>query len=276
MTESYPHPSHRRKTPSFSSSLLDSILRSIDESNDGASHDNNGNNNHNHDHDHENSFCVSEPKRSNKNQQRIDHWMETHNRNGYVSSKNYNKFSSDSSSSGTETPSTYRSLPNSFTISRKAVFLDDTQKESSSFMRSTKLKAMKIDDEQKKPKQKQKQPVSPGRRISAFICSLFASKKAKQDKVMTCTLSSSKKQASSSVKRSVRFYPVKDTVIKSIGERDSNSMTSPNYMKNYKNFVVSTEDDEDEEDDLFELEIAGGYGRELPVFETTDLRKIRI
>ncbi|KAM0000505.1 putative protein BIG GRAIN 1 [Helianthus debilis subsp. tardiflorus] len=283
---------HRRKTPSFSSSLLDSILRSIDESNDQTLHDNNN-------HHHENSLCVSEPKRSNRNEQMpslrraimIDQWMETHNRNGYVSS---NKFSSDSSSSGTETPSTYRSLPNSFTISRKtaeaAVFLDDTQKASSSstklegkFMRSTKLKAMKeIYDDMKKPKQKQ--PVSPGRRISAFICSLFASKKAKQDKMMTSTLSSSrscmsKKQASSSVKRSVRFYPVKDTVIvdrKSIRERDSNSMTSPNYMKNYKNFIASTEDDEDEEDDLFELEIAGGYGRELPVFETTDLRKIRI
>ncbi|KAI3711529.1 hypothetical protein L1987_70068 [Smallanthus sonchifolius] len=338
MTERYSRnepPPHRRKTPSFSSSLLDSILRSIDETNDGGGlHDDNLNKLHQQFHDHDLMFFASEPKRSNKihlpqtnliNEEQIpslrraimiDQWMATHkqsNRNGYVSPKRSSELSTDSSSSGTTTsPSTYRSLPNSFTISRKtaeAIFLDDTQKVSPTkldgkFMKSTKLRAMKIYGDLKKVKQ----PISPGRRISTFIHSLFASsssKKAKidesmpnfrslkksrsikQDTTMTCTSFSrscmSKKQNSSSVKRSVRFYPANDAVNldhKSIDERDS--MPIPKYErrrfteKNYNNFMVSNI-----EEDLFELEIAGGvgtgaYGEELPVFETTDLRKIRI
>ncbi|XP_024979751.1 protein BIG GRAIN 1-like A [Cynara cardunculus var. scolymus] len=366
-----PPPPHRRKTPSFSSSLLDSILRSIDETNDGGLHEENlhhqvhdHDNNDNHDHD---LMCfASESKRSSKIRFQqtdlingeeqmpslrraimIDQWMETHNnnnnsnsnsnRNGYVSRKSPRKFSSDSSSSGTttfttsstssetETPSTYRSLPNSFTISRKtaeAVFLDDTQKSSSTkheakFIKSTKLRAMKIYGDLKKVKQ----PISPGSRISAFLYSLFASsssKKAKieetmqnlrslkksrsikQDTTTTCSSFSrscmSKKQHNSGIKRSVRFYPEHDTVIldsKSIHERDPRLMpvlpkydqrqwfTEKTYMNKYKNFLVNVDDDDEDEDDLFELEIVGGvgtgaYGQELPVFETTDLRKIRI
>ncbi|KAI3814457.1 hypothetical protein L1987_14097 [Smallanthus sonchifolius] len=339
MTERYSRnepPPHRRKTPSFSSSLLDSILRSIDETNDGGLHDDNQQF-----HYHDLMFFASEPKRSNKihlpqtnliNEEEqipslrraimIDQWMATHNksnRNGYVSPKRSSKLSTDSSSSGTTTsPSTYRSLPNSFTITQKtaeAIFLDDTQKASPTkldgkFMKSTKLRAMKIYGDLKKVKQ----PISPGRRISTFIYSLFASssstssKKAKieesmpnfrslkksrsikQDTTLTCTSFSrscmSKKQNSSSVKRSVRFYPANDAVIldqKSIDERYSRRrFTEKNYMKNYNNFMVNNiEDDDEDEDDLFELEIAGGvgtgaYGEELPVFETTDLRKIRI
>ncbi|KAL8234789.1 hypothetical protein R6Q59_020889 [Mikania micrantha] len=123
----------------------------------------------------------------------IDQWIETQNNsnnnssnnnssNRYVPRKSTRKFSLDSSSSGTPafttssgsletvtcpaTPSTYRSLPNSFTISRKTaevVFRDDTQKASSSkregkFMKLTKLRAMKIYGDLKKAKQ----PISPG------------------------------------------------------------------------------------------------------------------
>lgn len=96
----------------------------------------------------------------------------------------------------------------------------------------------------------------------------------------------SKKQRNSGIKRSVRFYPEKDTEIldqKSIHERDLQRQwfTEKSYMNKYKNFLVNVEDDDEDEDDLFELEIVGGvgtgaYGQELPVFETTDLRKIRI
>ncbi|KAI3714520.1 hypothetical protein L6452_21476 [Arctium lappa] len=366
-----PPPPHRRKTPSFSSSLLDSILRSIDETNDGGLHEENLHQQVHDNHDHDLMFFASEPKRSGKirfpqtdlingDEQMpslrraimIDQWMETHNnnnnnnisnRNGYVSRKSSRKFSSDSSSSGTtttttfttssassetETPSTYRSLPNSFTISRKtaeAVFLDDSQKTSSTkreakFIKSTKLRAMKIYGDLKKVKQ----PISPGSRISAFLYSLFASsssKKAKIEETMqnlrslkksrsikqdttttTTTCSSfsrscmSKKQHNSGIKRSVRFYPENDTVIldqKSIHERDPRLMpvkydqrqwfTEKTYVNKYKNFLVNVEDDDEDEDedDLFELEIVGGvgtgaYGQELPVFETTDLRRIRI
>ncbi|KAI3775607.1 hypothetical protein L1987_50187 [Smallanthus sonchifolius] len=309
-------PPHRRKTPSFSSSLLDSILRSIDE---GGLHDHHQ---QVHDHDHDLLFFASEPKRSSKNEEEqmpslrraimIDQWMETHNnhnRNGYGSRKSCREFVSDSSSSGTttetETTPTYRSLPNSFTISRKTVFGDDTQKASSTpkregkFMKSTRLRAMKIYGDLKKVKQ----PISPGSRISTFIYSLFASSKKakieesmhnfrslkksrsiKQDTTTTCTSISrscmSKKQHSSSVKRSVRFYPENDdTVIldrKSNHERQSDSMPLPKYERRWfteKKFMVNIEDDDD---DLFELEITGAYTQELPVFETTDLRKIRI
>ncbi|KAK1417421.1 hypothetical protein QVD17_26548 [Tagetes erecta] len=350
----YQPPPHRRKTPSFSSSLLDSILRSIDETNSGGFHDDDVGNLHSqvhdYDHDHDLRFFASEPKRSSKinfthnahfingDEQvpslrraiMIDQWIETHNNNNRNSNSNIKvkKFSSDSSSSGTtaftttstssetETPSTYRSLPNSFTISREEI----SQKSKSKFMKSTKLKAMKIYGDLKKVKQ----PMSPGSRISAFILSLFASSSSKKAKIeesinnfrslkksrsikhdpsstMTCTsfsrscMSKKQKQHTSSnvnvnvnVKRSVRFYPENDTVFvdrKSTNERDSDSMrwfTEKNYTKNYKKFMVNVEDDdEDDEDDLFELEIVGGVGigscrQELPVFETTDLRKIRI
>ncbi|KAL4589444.1 hypothetical protein LXL04_002351 [Taraxacum kok-saghyz] len=355
---------HRRKTPSFSSSLLDSILRSIDETNDvGDLHDNNVQQMQQHQHvdhhDHDLMFFASEPKRNSKPRfpqthltngeeqipslrraMRIDQWIETHNNNdkrsSYVSRKSSRNFSADSTSSGTttfttssassepETPSTYRSLPNSFTISRKtaeAVFRDDTQKANSTkregkFMKLTKLRAMKIYGDLKKVKQ----PISPGKRISTFLYSLFASSSSKktkieetihnlrslkksrsikQDTTTTCSSFSrsciSKKQHNSGIKRSVRFYPENDTVIldrKSIDARDPNIMpfvkydqrrwfTEKNYMNTYKNFVVDVEDDDEDEDDLFELEIVGGvgtyaYGQELPVFETTDLRKIRI
>ncbi|KAI3802838.1 hypothetical protein L1987_30982 [Smallanthus sonchifolius] len=306
-------PPHRRKTPSFSSSLLDSILRSID---DGGLHDDTL---HHHqqqvkDHDHDLMFFASEPKRSSKNVEEqmpslrraimIDQWMETHNnhnRNGYGARKSCREFVSDSSSSTeTETPSTYRSLPNSFTISRETVF--QTPKREGKFIKSTKLRAMKIYGDLKKVNQ----PISPGSRISAFIYSLFASssKKAKmeesmqnfrslkksrsikQDTATTCTSISrscmSKKQHSSSVKRSVRFYPENDTVIldrKSNHERQSDSMSLPKYERRWfteKKFMVNIEDDDEDEDDLFELEITGAYTQELPVFETTDLRRIRI
>ncbi|GKA64856.1 BIG GRAIN 1-like protein A [Tanacetum coccineum] len=364
-------PPHRRKTPSFSSSLLDSILRSIDETNEHVSqqqlHD------HNHDHDHDVTFAY-EPKVMNKInvkkshlinegvEQRvpslrrvimIDQWMETHNNNNnnnnnnsisycngnsqynsqsstdcYIPRKSTRKCSSDSISSGTtfttssatseqtETPSTYRSLPNSFTISRKtadAVFRDEQKgdsKREGKFMKSTKLRAMKIYGDLKKAKQ----PISPGSRISAFLHSLFASSKKakieesiqnfrtlkksrsiKQDTTMSCTSFSrscmSKKQHSNGVKRSVRFYPETETVDvtgrkSNTSERDEKYerrwFTEKSYVRNYRNFMVEDDMIEDEneneenEDDLFELQIIGGYGQELPVFETTDLRKIRI
>ncbi|KAF5788611.1 putative protein BIG GRAIN 1 [Helianthus annuus] len=314
-----PPPLHRRKTPSFSSSLLDSILRSIDETND----DTLNQQQQVHDYDHDLMFFASssdQPKRSSKIQPHlinederipslrraimIDHWMETQSNNNNRDHVSRKYFSSDSSSSGatmsetTETPSTYRSLPNSFTVSRDAVSID--KKSEVKFMKSTRLRAMKIYGDLKKVKQ----PISPGSKISAFIYSLFASssssssKKAKMEESMqnfrslkksrsikqqdSCTSFSrscmSKKQhSSSSVKRSVRFYPETDTVIldrKSTHERDSYErrwFAEKNYTKNYKSFM-----EDDDEDDLFELEIAtAAYTQELPVFETTDLRKIR-
>lgn len=358
----YQPPPHRRKTPSFSSSLLDSILRSIDETNDGGLHDDSLHQMQQQQqidgHNHDLMFYASEPRRNSKircpqthliNGEEempslrraimIDQWMETHNKNdnrkSYASRKSCRKFSLDSSSSTgtttfttssasseTETPSTYRSLPNSFTISRKtaeAVFLDDTQKASSTkregkFMKLTKLRAMKIYGDLKKVKQ----PISPGSRFSTFLYSLFASsssKKAKieetlqnfrtlkksrsikQDTPTTCSAFSksciSKKQHNSGIKRSVRFYPENDMILdrKSIDQRDPNLMPLPkyekrwfeekNYLNDYRKYVLNVEDEDEDDDDLFELEIAGGVGtcayrQELPVFETTDLRKIRI
>ncbi|XP_076923718.1 protein BIG GRAIN 1-like B [Bidens hawaiensis] len=284
MTERYPP--HRRKTPSFSSSLLDSILRSIDEP------DLHKDNLHQQVHQHEwkwkNKLHISQTHLISEEEHAPNvpslQWMEPletqnkSNRNCYVWSSD--KFGLDSSSSGT-TPSTNRSLPNcqnSFKIipkTKEAIFLNNnTQKASLSstklegkFMNLTKLRAMKMYRDLKKVKQ----PISPGNRLSTFISSLFASSKIKQDTTMSCTSCMSKKQHSSSVKRSVRFYPVIDTIVldrKSIDECYSNSKA----MKNYKNSMVNIEDGD--EDDLFELEIVGG--QELPVFETTDLRKSRI
>ncbi|XP_076890594.1 uncharacterized protein LOC143541737 [Bidens hawaiensis] len=310
------YPPHRRKTPSFSSSLLDSILRSIDEVDNGPalSHEDNSHQQvHHHEWKWKNKPYISQTHLISEEEHvpRLQ-WLETRDRDK-SNQRSSSKFSSDSSSgtasSGKETPSTSRSLPNcqnSFKIipkTEETTFLNNTQKASSTklegkFLNLTKLRAMKMYRDLKRVKQ----PISPGNRLSTFIYSLFASsKKAKieesmqsfksltkprpnqQDTTMSCTSfptsCMSKKQHSGCVKRSARFYPVIDTVFldrKSIDERDSNSMPLPkkNSTKDYRNFMVNIEDNDEDEDDLFELEIIGG--QELPVFETTDLRKIRI
>ncbi|XP_071689356.1 uncharacterized protein [Rutidosis leptorrhynchoides] len=372
--------SRSRKTPSFSSSLLDSILRSIDDETNYHHNNNNipfpinSSDPCNYKPTPPNINYIHSPQSRDHHQHiptlrraiMIDNWVETQNRMKYagynnnnvssarnvsywdsisISSGNATSFTTSSSASSDHdqqhphTPSTYTSLPNSFTISSKHaqhIFQDhDSHKPtplpaalgSLKFFKSTKLRAMKMYSDLKKVKQQQQQqhPMSPATRISTFLYSLFAIKnKSKLNQTLkkspsstnnkrdstTCTsfsrstsMMSNKKQynttnncTTNSIKRSVRLYPAdNDTLIidqKSINERviplpkhERRRFTHNKYMKNYKTTFmhvnVEDDDDVDDEDDLFELEIIGGvanvtYGRELPVFETTDLTKIRI
>ncbi|KAJ8750660.1 hypothetical protein K2173_015841 [Erythroxylum novogranatense] len=188
----------RRRTPSFSSSLLDAIYRSIDESNGGeqvfggqfrerASVQ-------------KQSKSVSVSRRDScfeeendfSNFRRgmvMDSWMEKRSTRSY---NHYNSASSSSDSSygggvfsSSETDSsskgTSRRIP-SFTPQRTNLSENQRQSKCEGGFTKTKLKALKIYGELKKVKQ----PISPGGRIASFLNSLFSSSSAK--KVKTCSI----------------------------------------------------------------------------------------
>ncbi|KAJ8766693.1 hypothetical protein K2173_004517 [Erythroxylum novogranatense] len=234
----------RRRTPSFSSSLLDSIYRSIDESNGGEQVLG--------EQFRERAILKKQSRRDSRfdvekdlsNLRRgmvIDSWMERHSTR---SSNHYSSASSSSDSSyaggvfsSSETDSSSkgnsRRLP-TFTPQRSNPLLDNQrQPKCEGGFTKTKLKALKFYDELKKVKQ----PISPGGRIANFLHSLFSSSSAK--KVKVCSIGGiedvrferKSKSACSSVtsvsrsclnktpppraksghnatKRSVRFYPV--------------------------------------------------------------------
>ncbi|XP_059634776.1 protein BIG GRAIN 1-like B [Cornus florida] len=188
----------RRKTPSFSSTLLDAIYRSIDESNG------------------EDELVQAELfvgrerkkqsktsfKRNNASEDEeeiasfrraimIEKWMENHSDGTRISILNNSASSSSESSCGgvfssSETESTHRdrSKPSVFTVQRpkqirtavseKATQFEQTPKREGRFMR-TNLKALKIYGDLKKVRP----PISPGGRITNFLNSLFNSKNAK-------------------------------------------------------------------------------------------------
>ncbi|XVF88859.1 hypothetical protein PTKIN_Ptkin19aG0084500 [Pterospermum kingtungense] len=228
----------RRRNPSFSSTLLDAIYRSIDESSNG---------------DEATLFPYRETKtkttlvkkqRSGSSSLRraimIEDWVEK--QSSYGSAAHFNSSSSSSGSSNggifssSEADSSYRKKSRR----SKQVKLDESlQFEPRNFDKNrpkakgegggftkTKLKALKIYGELKKVKQ----PISPGARISNFLNSIFNAnaKKVKMCSVgvsddvsferkskSTCSSATSfsrscmsKTPSSSSKKRSVRFCPV--------------------------------------------------------------------
>ncbi|XAR67118.1 hypothetical protein NMG60_11013554 [Bertholletia excelsa] len=257
--ERYPHHQQRRKTQSFSSSLLDAIYRSIDESNCDEADE---------------SVLHREPtaarmkKQRNSNSKRnsalddeeslrraimIEKWMENENRSHVSQSyRLYNSTSSSSDSScggvfsSSETESGYKDgiKPTSLTLPRPKQVrgassarseFEQTPKREGRLMK-TKSKALKIYGDLKKVKQ----PISPGRRITNFLNSLFNSRNVKNAKresledlssvrksrsvrdTTTCSLSSSfsrsclskppssraKLSSNNGSKRSVRFCSV--------------------------------------------------------------------
>ncbi|KAH7851820.1 hypothetical protein Vadar_016847 [Vaccinium darrowii] len=191
----------RSKTPSFSSSLLDAIYRSIDEPK----------------YEDTQTTAVRTKKQRNSNligrkddvgdekslrkAIMFEKWMENdeiRRRIARGSSRTYNSASSSSDSScggvfsSSETESVHRdgSKSISFTIQRpKEVRIDhysvrsefeDTPKREGRLLMRTKSKALKIYGDLKKVKQ----PISPGRRITSFLNSLFNSRNVKNPKPM--------------------------------------------------------------------------------------------
>lgn len=263
----------RKKTPSFSSSLLDSIYSSTDESTT----------QHRRDSAFSTNSTATTKKHSHRGTTKHDHslkraimieeWIEKQN----PASASYSRSSDSGAGAG--------------------------------FTKSTKLRALKIYSELKKVKQ----PISPGGRISTFLNSIFNSgnvKKAKmcyvgavddvtfKSKSKSCSSASSfsrscmtkpaEDSSRSRIKRSVRFYPVSVIVgedsrpcghkpVHYNDEVGKNTSMAVNKNTNYTEFCVEDEDtDSCTSSDLFELDHLIGIGRyreELPVYETTCLKK---
>lgn len=246
----------RRRNPSFSSSLLDSIYRSIDESNGGEG---------------DLGYVRESKKQSNSGSKRaetkggssertnlrraimIENWVEKQSVHSSMFTNSASSSSDSSSgaafSSSDQTESSYkrRSKQSSVVVSVRSEVLDKPKSESGrgggggGGFTKTKLKALKIYGELKKVKQ----PISPGGKIASFINSIFNSGNVKKAKMCyvgavedvstsehvskssysSCSastfsrscLSKPSKKSSNGNKRSVKFYPI--SVI--LGEDDS-------------------------------------------------------
>lgn len=340
----------RRRTPSFSSSLLDSIYRSIDESSVGVDNTITTLT------DYKETVIVQkqslassyrgEDKASSLGRAiMIENWREKKKESSYGSSSSSDSCSSAVFSSSEE--SNFRGKSRKTTtpvMPTRCLMFDrretgEKEKLSEGNFTKTKLKALKLYSELKKVKQ----PISPGGRISSFLNSIFNGNAKKMcsaggiDDVSyerksksacssatsfsrSCLSKSSSKKANRK-KNSVKFYPVSIIVDedcrpcghKSIYEKDPSLMprstpSSSVHPKSIKKTTLKEElrnfsmekhyqrkisprefhynyKDEDEEDDddascsssdLFELDHLIGIGRyreELPVYETTNLKK---
>ncbi|KAL1164744.1 hypothetical protein V6Z11_A06G088100 [Gossypium hirsutum] len=291
----------RRRTPSFSSTLLDAIYRSIDESN-------------------EPTLCNYRETKTTKKQRSgsslrraimIEDWVEKQSNQDSASHFNSTSTSSDSSNgaifSSSEAESSYkqksrRSKPDKKDNQEKA-----KREGGGGGFNKTKLKALKIYGELKKVKQ----PISPGGRITNFINSIF---NANAKKVKMCSngvsedvnfLRKSKSSASSptSFSRSCLSKTPSSrgnnnnkysngnksddprlmstsTVQKTVKESAGSTSKASDYLRSYqrrgigkldlRGFIEDYDDEEDDDDDdglscsssdLFELDHLIGIGR---------------
>ncbi|KAK4713727.1 hypothetical protein R3W88_019634 [Solanum pinnatisectum] len=293
-------PHQRRKTPSFSSSLLEAIYHSIDESKEELEEEEE-------EEKHEEYKHVRNKKKNDQDEivslRRailIEKWMESYK---YTQSSGH--FSSDSSSSTessmfssseTETRS-INTLPRPTIQARRSekvvTFSTETTTtpkcEGGGRFTRTKSKALKM----------VKQPISPGGKIANFLNSIFNSRNMKKNhhedwrksrSVNDSTTSSCLNKTPSSTsrsnksKRSVRFCPV--TVIvnedcQPCGHKSIYKNEEPKHQ--YRGFYKDEDEDEDDgrscaSSDLFELENIGMIGHVhatrdgLPVYGTTSFK----
>ncbi|KAK3213451.1 hypothetical protein Dsin_018157 [Dipteronia sinensis] len=235
----------RRRTPSFSSSLLDTIYRSIDESNGGDQEEELGG-------FYSEKTMVKKQRNCNSSsvnlprEVMIENWIEKQSSRGSL------HFNSTSSSSGSSSggcvfssseaeSSSYKDKSRRSKQIRSMKCMqfelknDDKPTKREGGFTKTKLKALKIYGELNK---KVKQPISPGGRITSFLNSIFSSGNAKKvnnlcsvkamDDVnferksksacssatsfsrscLSKTPSSRGQNKYNGMKRSVRFYPV--------------------------------------------------------------------
>lgn len=188
-----PYP-QRRRTPSFSSSLLDAIYRSIDESKSNldedpqlgffnqTTHNSKHNNNLSYKFNYNHGVYVNKEKLNHHRAVMIEDWMEKQSSkssqfiNSTTSSSSESSYGAVFSSSETDTTHKPRHQKRN---SEKNQQKQKPQREGG-FAR-TKLGALKIYGELN---QKVKQPISPGSRIASFLSSIFNSagnvKKAKK------------------------------------------------------------------------------------------------
>ncbi|XP_027339504.1 protein BIG GRAIN 1-like A [Abrus precatorius] len=234
--ESYPQ---RKRTPSFSSSLLDAIYRSIDESKSNLDEDQQLG--------HFKDTTTYTPKQSkfthnnyhrdrSQNKEKtnlhrtvmVEDWIEKQSSHSHSSNfLNSTSTSSESLFSSSETETIHKSKPKS----EKKQHQQKPKREGQGGFARTKLRALKIYGELN---QKVKQPISPGSRIASFLSSIFNSGNVKKAKMCyvgavedvtfehttksPCFSSSassfsrrscmSKTKPTNGTKRTVRFYPV--------------------------------------------------------------------
>lgn len=231
------HSRERRRTPSFSSILLDNIYRSIDESKTDLVHEENHDNKTN---KHREKGCIGKQRMNLRQAVMIEDWLD----------KNTSSSSSECSSGGifssSETDSTNINKPRS--RPQKHMNHDSNSQRQQQHQKKkkkkkqqpwedgftrTKLKALKIYGELN---QKVRQPISPGSKIATFLSSIFNSQNVKKAKMcyvgavedvsfdhkskspcFSSTVSSfstrscmtkTTSKSNNGVKRSVRFYPV--------------------------------------------------------------------
>ncbi|XP_009793961.1 protein BIG GRAIN 1-like A [Nicotiana tabacum] len=277
-TKTNERPQHRRKTPSFSSSLLEAIYLSIDEPKDVAEEQRQEENFV----PYKRNNAIEEAEEEIANLRRaimIDKWLKNYNK--YIqSSIHFNSESKKFSSSETES----------------------TPKCEGRFMR-TKLRALKIYAELKKVKQ----PISPGGKIANFLNSIFNSrnmKKNHQDLTMSRSSCLTKTTSSKGNKsnRCVRFCPVSiiinendESIFKTKSKFLKNSVTGYRNLEEkhfneyqFRGFYNAKGDYDAEEyeddsrscasSDLFELENIGMLGvhatrDDLPLYGTTILKR---
>ncbi|CAJ1941617.1 unnamed protein product [Sphenostylis stenocarpa] len=236
----------RRRTPSFSSSLLDAIYRSIDESKSNLHEDQQLGL-----FDQTTSEKACKKERMNlRRAVMLEDWMEKHSSHSHSHSHSLQLLNSSSSSSEcssggifssseTDTTTLKKQRPRPTSEKKKQDHrVSEKQNKEGGFAR-TKLRALKIYGELN---QRVKQPISPGSRIASFLSSIFNSQNVKKAKMcyvgavedvslehkskspcfsstpssfsrrscMSKTPSSAKKSNTNGVKRSVRFYPVSE------------------------------------------------------------------
>ncbi|CAI9766590.1 unnamed protein product [Fraxinus pennsylvanica] len=235
----------RRKKPSFSSSLLDSIYQSIDESKGGKEqqkikdfdlHRKN------------NATQAENEIESFRRAIMIEKWMENYSSSSSAPTPRHFASNSGSSTDSSIFSSSSKSTPKSSVVSidqklkqkqdqvpviekpGKILQYENTTNRQDRFAK-TKLRALKIYGDLKKVKE----PISPGRKLTNFLNSIFSPRKLKKNQVMeewssvrksrsvkdttTCSLASRSclRQTPSSSrgnksKRSVRFGPVSEVV----------------------------------------------------------------
>lgn len=196
----------RRRTPSFSSTLLDSIYRSIDESKSNLDENpqlglsttttpkKQSNLNY-----HNNNSSVEKSYNNNKKEKMIEDWMEkkqntpSHSSKYFVNSTTSTSSESSSMFSSSETDTTHHK-PKQRPVRNKVNYSEKNQKKpkrdggGGGFAR-TKLRALKIyygELNQKVMMKQKKQPISPGSRIASFLSSIFNNTAANVKKPKMC------------------------------------------------------------------------------------------
>ncbi|KAL6558648.1 hypothetical protein OROMI_018998 [Orobanche minor] len=303
---------HRRKMPSFSSTLLDAIYSSIDDPVvilDDQKEPCRGKNN---------GSRVEQEVENLRRAIRVEKWIECHTTTPTHLSSNSGSSTDSSiffSSSETESSGIRKSsgFPKHVRTVRPVIKTPQpaetpTPKREGRFTR-TKSRALKIYGDLKKAKN---EPNSPGRRIANFLNSIFSPRRLRRNQAVevdewcpmrksrsmkdtTMTLPSSSTTSClnenlNKSKRSVKFCPVSTVILDPCGQKtlhgDEYNAGSWFSKKNTESCLrrhdfrgVCEDDDDDYGDDescassdLFELENIRVYEQELPVYGTTSVR----